>query len=97
METFTQKKQPAETNSREDSEVFPKSCIMNPNPKLKVVVIQIAPIFLDARATWEKLKQWIIKAKKEENADMVCFGETLIPGYPAWLSETGGAKFNDEE
>ena len=28
---------------------------------------------------------------------MVAFGETLVPGYPVWLSRTGGARFDDPD
>ena len=28
---------------------------------------------------------------------MVTWGETLIPGYPQWVSPSGGAKFNDSQ
>ena len=56
--------------------------------------IQIAPVFLDSKSTWIKLKEYVIKAA-EEGADLVTWGETLLPGYPVWLSPTGGANFND--
>lgn len=63
---------------------------------MKVAVIQIAPFFLNKRQTWEKLKQ-NIKLAASQDAKLVTWGETLIPGYPQWLSPSGGAQFNDQD
>ncbi len=63
---------------------------------IRVAGIQIAPIFLDAHKTWEKLAQYIREAKSN-GAELVTWGETLIPGYPIWLARSGGAKFNDPQ
>ena len=63
---------------------------------IKIACIQIAPIFLDAQRTWEKLSNRI-KEAKTNGADLVTWGETLIPGYPQWVSPSGGAKFNDPQ
>jgi len=62
---------------------------------IKVAIAQISPIFLNARATWEKLKTFLISAV-EQKATIITWGETLLPGYPHWISHTNGAKFNDE-
>ncbi len=51
---------------------------------IRVASIQIAPVYLDAQKTWEKLKEKINEAHKE-GADLVTWGETLIPGYPQWI------------
>ncbi len=61
---------------------------------IRVAAIQIAPVFLDARKTWDKLSKYIDEAASN-GAELVTWGETLIPGYPVWVSSTGGAKFND--
>ncbi len=61
---------------------------------IRVASIQISPIFLDAQRTWDKLSQFIEQAA-ENGAEIVTWGETLIPGYPQWVSPSGGAKFND--
>ena len=45
--------------------------------------------------TW-KIKGKIIEAHSQ-GADLVPWGETLIPCYPHWISPTGGAKFNNPE
>jgi len=63
---------------------------------MKVAVIQISPIFLDKKATWGKLKRYILEAKNA-GAELITWGETLIPGYPAWIGLTDGAKFDDYE
>lgn len=62
---------------------------------MKVASIQIAPIFLDATKTWHKLAQYIREAA-DSNAQLITWGETLLPGYPQWLSPSGGAAFNDK-
>ncbi|MFW9997649.1 MAG: carbon-nitrogen hydrolase family protein, partial [Candidatus Odinarchaeota archaeon] len=38
-----------------------------------------------------------IEEAKVSGAELVTWGETLIPGYPQWLSPSGGAKFNDPQ
>ncbi|MDF1538475.1 MAG: carbon-nitrogen hydrolase family protein [Candidatus Thorarchaeota archaeon] len=63
---------------------------------IRIAGVQIAPVFLDAKATWEKLRDYIREAVSE-GAKLVTWGETLLPGYPAWLSLSGGAKFNDDD
>ncbi|MHA2224795.1 MAG: carbon-nitrogen hydrolase family protein [Candidatus Hodarchaeales archaeon] len=60
----------------------------------RIAGIQIAPIFLNSKKTWAKLSDYIRTAHDNE-AELVTWGETLIPGYPFWLSPSGGAKWND--
>lgn len=62
---------------------------------LRVALAQIAPIWLDQVATTDKIISYIDKAGKEE-ADLVVFGEALLPGYPYWVSLTNGAAFNSK-
>lgn len=61
--------------------------------ELTVALAQISPVWLDRDATVAKVAEWIDKAA-EKGAGLVAFGETLVPGYPHWLSHTGGAEFN---
>ena len=61
---------------------------------MKVAIIQIEPVFLNAQKTWNKLKEKILEIS-EQGVELITWGETLIPGYPSWLSITQGAKFND--
>ena len=61
---------------------------------VKLALPQIAPVWLDRAATTSKILNTIDQAAAED-ADLIVFGEGLIPGYPFWLDVTGGAKFND--
>ncbi|UCG02506.1 MAG: carbon-nitrogen hydrolase family protein [Candidatus Heimdallarchaeota archaeon] len=63
---------------------------------IRVAGIQIAPVFLDAQKTWEKLTSFIREAKSD-GAMLATWGEALIPGYPIWLSPSCGSKFNDSQ
>ncbi|MBT8324282.1 MAG: carbon-nitrogen hydrolase family protein [Winogradskyella sp.] len=62
---------------------------------LKVALAQISPVWLDKTATLKKVEQSIIDAAKE-GAELVVFGEALVPGYPFWLALTGGAQWNTQ-
>lgn len=62
--------------------------------QLDIAIAQIAPVWLNRKATTEKVESAIAQAA-DQGAALVCFGETLLPGYPFWLDLTGGAKFND--
>ena len=62
---------------------------------LKLALPQIAPIWLSRDGTLKKVISTIKKAAKEK-ADLIVFGEALVPGYPFWLDATGGARFNDD-
>lgn len=63
--------------------------------RIRVALAQIAPVWLDRAATLEKVKDWIHRAA-EEGAQLVCFGEGLVPGYPFWPELTDGAVFESE-
>ena len=60
---------------------------------LKVALAQIAPVWLNKLATLERIYNQIEEAAKNE-AELVVFGEGLLPGYPFWLALTGGAEWN---
>ncbi|MDA8962298.1 carbon-nitrogen hydrolase family protein [Congregibacter sp.] len=64
------------------------------NDSLNIAIAQIAPVWLNKLATIQKVEVAIEEAATQ-GADLVCFGETLLPGYPFWLDSTGGARFND--
>ena len=64
------------------------------DPLLKVALAQIAPVWLDKIGTIKKIEQTIIEAASKK-AELVVFGETLLPGYPFWISLTDGAQFNN--
>lgn len=63
---------------------------------MKVAVAQIAPVFLDRAATTAKVVAAIDEAAAQ-GSELVAFGESLIPGYPAWLSRRDGARFEAPE
>src|SRR5260370_27840754 len=61
---------------------------------MRVACVQDAPVFLDRQATSERIVDWIARAGAAQ-ASLVAFGEAFLPGYPFWLSLTGGAQFDD--
>lgn len=63
---------------------------------MKVALAQIAPVLLDRDATTVKVQDAIAEASGQ-GADLAVFGETLLPGYPAWISRTDGARFNAQD
>src|SRR6056297_3181606 len=60
---------------------------------LKVALAQISPVWLDKQATLTKIETTILEATKE-GAELVVFGEALLPGYPFWLALTEGARWD---
>lgn len=60
---------------------------------LKIAMAQITPVILNKKETLKKVEQSIKDAAKE-NCELIVFGEALVPGYPFWLSLTGGAEWN---
>ncbi|WP_298754645.1 carbon-nitrogen hydrolase family protein [uncultured Psychroserpens sp.] len=63
------------------------------NHTLKVALAQISPVWLNKEETLKKVENSIIEAAKEQ-AELIVFGEGLVPGYPFWLALTGGAEWN---
>lgn len=61
---------------------------------LKVALAQIAPVWLDKAATLEKVKSSIQEAA-ENGAELIVFGEGLLPGYPWWLSITNASAWDN--
>lgn len=62
---------------------------------LKIGLAQISPVWLDREKTLEKVQQWVSDAA-DQGCRLVAFGETLVPGYPFWLSITDAAKFESD-
>ncbi|MFD0863548.1 carbon-nitrogen hydrolase family protein [Sungkyunkwania multivorans] len=60
---------------------------------LKVALAQISPVWLNKEATLKKIKE-TIKNAAAEKAELIVFGEALLPGYPFWISLTEGAQFD---
>ena len=53
----------------------------------------MAPIWLNKIETLQKIKRHISEAAKNE-AELIVFGEGVLPGYPFWLALTNGAELN---
>lgn len=67
---------------------------MNMNT-LTVAMAQIAPVWLNKNKTIEKIKSYISEAAMKQ-CELVVFGESLLPGYPFWLSLTEASKFESK-
>lgn len=61
---------------------------------LVVGFAQMAPVWLDRKATLGKVVAAVHEAA-DQGAQVLGFGECLIPGYPFWIELTDGARFND--
>ena len=61
--------------------------------QLKVALAQITPVWLDKKATIQKIEASILEAAKEKS-ELLVFGEAFLPGYPFWLAYTEGAAWN---
>ncbi|MCL1598249.1 MAG: carbon-nitrogen hydrolase family protein [Actinomycetia bacterium] len=62
---------------------------------IRIAAAQDSPVYLDASATTERAVGWIEEAATQ-SVSILAFGETFLPGYPFWLSETGGAEFESD-
>jgi nitrilase len=60
---------------------------------LKLALAQISPVWLDQKGTITKVKETIHTAAAN-NAELLIFGEGLLPGYPFWLAYTDGASWD---
>ncbi len=67
---------------------------MPADPKLKIALAQISPVWLDKAGTLAKVKTSILEAAKAD-AELIVFGEGLVPGYPWWLSITQASAWDD--
>ena len=54
---------------------------------LHVALAQIAPVWLNKKATIAKIESTILEAAKK-GSELIVFGEALLPGYPFWLAYT---------
>ena len=60
---------------------------------MKIALAQLAPVFLNRAATTAKICEAIAQAGAQ-GAHPAVFGETLLPGYPAWTGRMDGARFD---
>lgn len=63
--------------------------------ELKVALAQIAPVWLNKSETVALITEKIREVALED-AELLVFGEALLPGYPFWLAYTEGAAWNLE-
>lgn len=61
--------------------------------QLTIALAQVAPVWLNREKTLEKVLSFTSDAA-DQQADLVVFGESLVPGYPFWVELTDGARFN---
>lgn len=61
---------------------------------LTVALAQLAPVWLDRRAILAKVLKSIQDAATE-GANLIVFGEGLVPGYPWWLSITPASTWDN--
>jgi nitrilase len=61
----------------------------------RVAVIQEPPVFLNLQASLEKACSLITGAALGQEADLVVFPETWLPGYPVWLDASPNAALWD--
>lgn len=66
---------------------------MKASNQLTVAMAQIAPVWLDKLATLEKIQKCMEEAAHNK-AELIVFGEALLPGYPFWIALTDGAQWN---
>ena len=63
------------------------------NNHLRVGLAQLAPVWLNKKATLELIRETIENAASEKT-ELLVFGEAFLPGYPFWLAYTEGAAWD---
>jgi len=66
---------------------------MNEKNLLKVALAQISPVWFNKEETLKKVKNSISEAAVNK-AELIVFGEGLVPGYPYWLALMDGAAWD---
>lgn len=64
--------------------------------KVRVAIVQAKPAFLQLDASLKKVESFARKAA-QKGAHLIVFGETWLPGYPAWLDFCPKMGFWDHE
>ncbi len=67
-----------------------------PADSLRVAVVQARPVFGDLERTLDVVAAMAAQAAAA-GAQLVAFGETFLPGYPAWLDHCPGAALWNHE
>ena len=63
---------------------------------MRLAIAQIASVLLNRDATLAKVIEHVSLAA-EQQAELVAFGETIVPAYPIWLCRTDAARFDAPE
>jgi len=58
--------------------------------KVTVAAVQASPVYLELAPSLQKL-EGLARTAAATGAQLICFGETWLPGYPAWLDFCPGA------
>lgn len=72
---------------------LPHSQLSPPSDTLVIAGAQMAPVWLNRTATIQKVVTFVHRAA-DQQAQLVAFGEALVPGYPFWIEWTDGARFD---
>ncbi|HXH88977.1 MAG TPA: carbon-nitrogen hydrolase family protein [Gaiellaceae bacterium] len=62
--------------------------------QVRVAIVQAEPVYLDLEASIKRVAE-LTAESADRGARLVVFGETWLPGYPAWLDECPGAALWD--
>jgi nitrilase len=62
---------------------------------IRIAAAQIAPVWLNRDATLARVVECIDRAATD-GAQLVAFGECLVPGYPWWIERTDGVRFDSD-
>lgn len=66
---------------------------MKSNDELTIALAQIAPVWFDCEKTLAKVCDSIADAAAQ-GAQLIAFGEALVPGYPFWIEYSNITAFN---
>ncbi len=60
---------------------------------MRVAAAQLSPVYLDRKATLEKVSDAIFDAANQ-GASLIAFPETFVPGYPSWADYSNASYFD---
>jgi len=63
---------------------------------IRVAIAQVAPVYYDKSASLTKALE-VVRDAASQGAALIAFGETWLPGYPAWLDIYPGAALWNHE
>ena len=64
--------------------------------KIKIAIVQAAPVYYNLQKSFDKAVKLIADASAQ-GAKLIAFGETWLPGYPAWLDMCNDAAIWNHE